>query len=153
MFEITLGDLAALVGLRYPAAALGRRSAVTASAGKMSAVSDDRSLQTLTAGDFRPHQGTRFRLMGGPPPGGSPATIETELVEVTEHGTSAPGSFRAPFSVLFHGPLQPVLPQGSYRVEHEQLGTLELFIVPVGPDEPSVPGQVPTAMCYEAVFG
>jgi hypothetical protein len=115
----------------------------------MSAVSDDRSLQTLTAGDFRPHQGTRFRLTGGSPPG----SVETELVEVTEHGTSAPGSFRAPFSVLFHGPLEPVLPQGIYRLEHEQLGTLELFIVPVGPDEPRVPGQAPTAMRYEAVFG
>jgi len=119
----------------------------------MLAVSDDRSLQTLTAGDFRPHQGTRFRLTSEPRPGGLPAIIETELVGVTEHGTSAPGSFRAPFSVLFHGPLQPVLPQGSYRVEHEQLGTLELFLVPVGPDEPSMPGQVPAAMRYEAVFG
>jgi hypothetical protein len=119
----------------------------------MSAVSDDRSLQTLTAGDFLPHQGTRFRLTGGPPPDGLPATIEAELVEVTEYGTSAAGSFRAPFSVLFHGPLEPVLPQGSYRVEHEQLGTLELFIVPVGPDGPRVPGQAPTAMRYEAVFG
>jgi hypothetical protein len=119
----------------------------------MSAVSDDRSLQTLTAGDFRPHQGTRFRLTGRLPPDGLPATIETELVEVTEHGYSTPDSFRAPFSVLFYGPLQPVLPQGSYRVEHEQLGTLELFIVPVGPDESRVPGQAPTAMRYEAVFG
>ena len=116
-------------------------------------MSDDRSLQTLTAEDFRGHQGTRFRLTGGSPPGGSPVTIETELVEVTEHVDSAPGTFRAPFSVLFHGPLQPVMPQGIYRVEHEQLGTLELFIVPVGPDEPRAPGQGPTAMCYEAVFG
>jgi hypothetical protein len=119
----------------------------------MAAVPDDRSLQTLTAGDFQPHQGTRFRLTGGPLPGRSPVTIETELTEVTEHGTSAPGFSRAPFSVLSHGPLEPVLPQGICRLEHEQLGTLELFIVPVGPDEPRAPGQAPTAMRYEAVFG
>lgn len=116
-------------------------------------MSDDRSLQTLTAEDFRPHQGTRFRLTGGSPPARSPVTIETELVEVTEHGASAPGSFRAPFSVLLHGPLQPVMAQGIYRLEHEQLGTMDLFIVPVGPDEPSAPGQAPTAMRYEVVFG
>jgi hypothetical protein len=117
----------------------------------MARVPDDRSLQTLTAGDFRGHVGTRFRLTGGPLPDGSAVGVEAELVEVTEHG--APGTFRAPFSVLFHGPLQPVMPQGIYRVEHEQLGTMDLFIVPVGPDEPSVPGRAPVAMRYEAVFG
>lgn len=114
---------------------------------------DDRSLQALTAEDFRAHQGTRFRLTGGSPPGGSPASVEAELAEVTEHAVSARGTFRVPFSVLFHGPLQPVLPQGIYRVEHEKLGALELFLVPVGPDGTSGPGQVPTAMGYEAVLG
>jgi len=119
----------------------------------MAAVPDDRSLQTLTARDFRVLQGTRFRLTGGAAPGGSPASVEAELVEVTEHAASALGALRAPFSVLFHGPLQPVMAQGIYRVEHEQLGALDLFIVPVGPDEPAGPGQAPTAMRYEAVFG
>ena len=80
-------------------------------------------------------------------------SLDAELAEVTEHGAAASGRFRAPFSVTFHGPLQPVLPQGSYRVQHEKLGALELFIVPVGPDEPDDPGQPPTAMRYEAVFG
>jgi Domain of unknown function (DUF6916) len=118
----------------------------------MAAVPDDRSLQTLTAGDFRSHQGTRFRLTGTPL-GGAPVAVETELVEVTDHAGRIPDTLRAPFSVLFHGPLEPVLPQGIYQLEHDQLGTLELFIVPVGPDEPSAPGQAPTAMRYEAVFG
>lgn len=31
-------------------------------------------------------------------------------------------------------------------------GTLELFIVPVGPNEPE-PGAAPSAMRYESVFG
>lgn len=115
-------------------------------------MSTGRSLQALTAEDFRPHRGTTFRLTGGSYDGGSPVSFDAELAEVTEHG-GAPGRFRAPFAVLFHGPLQPVLPQGIYRVEHEQLGALELFIVPVGPDEPADPGQAPTAMRYEAVFG
>jgi hypothetical protein len=115
----------------------------------MAAVPDDRSLQMLTAEDFRAVQGSRFRLTGGSPP----ESVETELAEITEHVAGVPGPFRTPFSILFHGPLQPVLPQGTYRVEHEQLGTLDLFIVPVGPDEPRVPGQAPTAMRYEAVFG
>jgi hypothetical protein len=119
----------------------------------MAAVSTGRSLQTLTAEDFRASQGTRFRLTAGSPGAGSPVSVDTELAEVTEHPSGVPGSLRTPFSVLFHGPLQPVMPQGIYRLEHDRLGTLELFIVPVGPDEPSAPGQAPAVMRYEAVFG
>jgi hypothetical protein len=115
----------------------------------MTAVSTDRSLETLTAEDFRPHQGSRFRLSGGP----SAVSLDTVLAEVTEHGEVRSGPFRAPFSVVFRGPLQPVAPQGIYRVEHEKLGTLDLFVVPVGPDEPAEPGQAPRVMRYEAVFG
>ena len=110
------------------------------------------SLKTLTAEDFRGHQGTAFRLTGAPY-GGSEVSIDTELVDVTEYPARASATLRAPFSVLFHGPLQPVAPQGIYRVEHAELGTLELFIVPVGPDEPTASGPAPTAMRYEAVFG
>jgi hypothetical protein len=122
----------------------------------MAAVPTDRSLETLTAEDFRDHRGTRFRLTGGPDGGGSPVCIDAELAEVTEHSAGSPGAFRAPFSVVFHGPLRPVAPQGIYRIEHHQLGTFELFVVPVGPGEPSAPsapGQAPSLMRYEVVFG
>jgi hypothetical protein len=118
----------------------------------MTAVSTGPSLDTLTAGDFRPHHGTQFRLTGGSFDDGGPVSLDAELVEITEH-SGASGSFRVPFTVLFHGPLRPVMAQGICRVEHEELGTLELFIVPVGPDEPADPGQASTAMRYEAVFG
>ena len=112
----------------------------------------DRSLETLTAGDFRDNRGTRFRLTGKSPDGGSPASFEADLVDVTEYAANASGTFRVPFSVLFHGPLEPVMPQGVYRLEHERFGALELLIVPVGPDVPA-PDEAPTAMRYEAVFG
>ena len=71
---------------------------------------------------------------------------------MTEYQANAAGSFRAPFSVLFHGPLEPVMPQGIYQLEHEHFGTLELFVVPIGPNEVA-PRETPTAMRYEAVFG
>ena len=51
---------------------------------------------------------------------------------------------RPPFSLIFRGPLQPVLPQRIYALEHERLGRLEIFIVPVGPEG--------GGMNYEAVF-
>jgi hypothetical protein len=111
------------------------------------------SLEALTAGDFRAAQGDRFRLTAGSPDGGSGVSLDVDLAEVTEHGDGLAGTPRAPFSVVFHGPLQPILPQGIYRLEHEGLGALDLFIVPIGPDEPAAPGAKPTAMRYEAVFG
>ena len=115
-------------------------------------MSNERSLETLTAEDFRGHQGTQFRLSGEPRDGGAAVALDVELADVTEYPAKTPGTVRAPFSVLFHGPLQPVASQGIYRLEQEQFGTLDLFVVPIGPDEPSAPGQAPTAMRYEAVF-
>jgi hypothetical protein len=49
------------------------------------------------------------------------------------------------FSLLFSGPLNRTLSQGSYVFEHLGIGRFEMFIVPVGPDS-SNPHY------YEAVF-
>lgn len=51
---------------------------------------------------------------------------------------------RIPFSLLFSGPRQPVLPQRIYLVEHAQLGSLEIFMVPIGPSA--------EGMQYEVIF-
>lgn len=110
-----------------------------------------RSLDTLTAEDFRDVKGSRFQLKIDHPEPERRVAFQFELVDVTPaRGYSS--TFRQPFTVLFHGPIQPVLRQGIYRLEHDKLGALELFIVPVGPDEPPEPGA-PAAMRYEAVFG
>ena len=107
-------------------------------------MADGRSLETLTAEDFRDVKGSRFQLTRG-----RHVAFEVELTDVTQAAGPA-GTFRAPFTVLFHGPVEPVLPQGIYRLEHDKLGVLDLFIVPIGPAEP---GTRPAAMRYEAVFG
>jgi hypothetical protein len=94
-------------------------------------------LQDLKPASFSEHLNTPFRLalQGGP--------IDLELYDVKVHEPH-PGPRADPFSVFFRGPRSPVLPQGIYRLEHEKLGTLEIFLVPVGPD-----GK---GMGYEAVF-
>jgi Domain of unknown function (DUF6916) len=109
-------------------------------------------LETLTADDFLPCQGTLVRMSARSSEGGSREEFEAEVVEITQY-TGTSGTFRNPFSVVFHGPLEPVRPQGTYWVEHEHLGGLELFVVPLGPNEPAVRGDAPTVMRYEAVFG
>jgi hypothetical protein len=87
-------------------------------------------LETLTAGDFAALRGERFRI-GAPP-------FEAELIEVTEIPGAAGG--RAPFSLVFQGGPSPPLPQRIYPVEHERLGAIEVFLVPIAADR------------YEAVF-
>ncbi len=44
---------------------------------------------------------------------------------------SAPSGFEQ-FSLIFAGPPEPLLPQGTYRFMHDDLGELPLFMVPIG---------------------
>ena len=52
---------------------------------------------------------------------------------------------REPFSLLFSGPLEPFLQQHMYTLQHDELGMVEMFLVPVN--------QVENNYFYEAVFG
>lgn len=45
---------------------------------------------------------------------------------------------------MFAGPLEPVLPQATYGLDHETLGHLDLFLVPIG--------AVSEGMRYHAAF-
>ena len=53
-------------------------------------------------------------------------------------------SGRAPFTLLFRAQSSEVMPQGTYRLEHESLGSIDLFLVPIGQDDSHVQ--------YEAIF-
>jgi hypothetical protein len=71
--------------------------------------------------------------------------LQTELVEVKNLQKESSRE-KVGFSILFHGPKDPCLSQSMYRVENEQLGSVEIFLVPIGPDNS---GQY---MQYEAIF-
>lgn len=92
----------------------------------------------LTLETFAPLVGQTFTVGGE---GGG--TVELLLVEATakEMGPQAP---RPGFSLLFYGPADPLLSQATYRFEHDSLGPMAIFIVPLGRDEH---GSV-----YEAFF-
>jgi hypothetical protein len=87
---------------------------------------------------FRAHMSTAFVL----DPGDRREPVTLTLVEVTE-GRSGGGFHR--FSVLFHGPSDRMVGQGLYTIQHQSLGTLELFLVPVI-------GSNAERMLYEACF-
>ena len=65
-------------------------------------------------------------------------------LERAEASATGDGAGREPFTLLFRGPTEPVLPQRTYGLEHPSLGRTEIFIVPIGSDADGV--------SYEAVF-
>jgi hypothetical protein len=54
--------------------------------------------------------------------------VPLRLTDVADGRTG--GGFQR-FSVLFHGPAEHVLLQGTYTFHHDALGTFPLFIVPL----------------------
>jgi hypothetical protein len=95
-------------------------------------------LQSLTFGDFSGRVGEEFRV-------GEAGVAGLTLIEATDLSRrGSPGPRRSPFSLVFRGPMKPVLPQRTYALEHASLGRLEIFIVAIGLDA--------EGMRYEAVF-
>lgn len=100
-------------------------------------------LANLTSDDFQPFLKRTFQVF---PEGFDP--LSWTLVDVRELRSSPvkeEGSARPAFSIVFQGPVEPVIPQGIYKIQHEEMGSLELFLVPIGP---STDG----GMQYEAIF-
>lgn len=101
-------------------------------------------LETVTVDTFRPLLGSAFGIVVD-----ESRRFEAELEAVEAAGAQAADAARAaggrePFSIVFRGPVEPVLPQRIYRLEHSELGELELFLVPIA--------QAADGTRYEAVF-
>jgi hypothetical protein len=101
-------------------------------------------LEHLTLDSFAPLIGQQFRLVLA-----DGSTLDAVLERASEVPVSgwqpeANRPARKPFSLLFLGRSQAVLPQSIYRFQHETLGELEIFIVPVG--------RTAEGVTYEAVF-
>lgn len=93
-------------------------------------------LDELTLATFEPLVGDPFVIEAGA------ETLDFVLASATSAGERPEG--RDPFSLTFRGPGEPLLPQAIYALRHDGLGTLEIFIVPIGRDE--------NGALYEAIF-
>jgi hypothetical protein len=93
-------------------------------------------LDNLTAKSLAEHLNTKFSLHL--PTSG---ILELVLINVDDF---EPSPTQERFSILFQGPQDPALWQGTYKMEHSRLGTFDLFIVPVSREK--------DGMRYEAVF-
>ena len=67
--------------------------------------------------------------------------IELKLVETTSISTM-PHNIQ--FSIVFQGPPETILQQKIYKLDHERLGELDLFLVPIAKND--------AGFQYEAVF-
>lgn len=90
----------------------------------------------LTKEIFSESLSTKFRLEAEPS-----KPIELELIQLTE-GVSTPANEQ--FSLIFRGPLDYFLVQRIYHMEHDKMGEIDLFLVPVGKEQ--------DGFHYEAVF-
>ncbi|HEV7886792.1 MAG TPA: hypothetical protein VGO92_04480 [Acidimicrobiales bacterium] len=96
-------------------------------------------LDELRPDTFRPHLDTVFTIQF------ADAAVPLTLVGVEAYGPR-PGAPRAEgFSLYFKGEPGVTLVQSMYSLDHEALGRLDLFIVPVQPESDGLP-------CYQAVF-
>jgi hypothetical protein len=72
---------------------------------------------------FTEHLGTKFQAYAD-----DSAAVELEMTGATDTG-SGPGQEQ--FSIVFRGPLDALLTQRTYRMEHPRMGTFDLFLVPI----------------------
>lgn len=100
-------------------------------------------IETFTHATFADHLGEPFRVHLD-----DSRSAELRLAEATVLGSASAKRWaeggREPFTLVFRGRKDVVLPQRTYRIENDGIGAFDLFLVPVGPDA--------EGMRYEAVF-
>ncbi len=57
-------------------------------------------------------------------------SLELELVEV-EVGKPIDASLRDPFTLIFQGPKDSILAEGSHNLSNDDAGSFELYIIPI----------------------
>lgn len=91
---------------------------------------------SLTQEEFTQHANTSFLVQLD-----EQQNVSLELTEVSDLKVS---SRQEEFAIVFRGPLDKFLGQGTRSLIHERMGQIELFLVPIKHDAQGV--------YYEAVF-
>lgn len=95
-------------------------------------------LDHLKLEDFAPLLGQTLRL------GDGQSFIVLELAEARALKSPSPRAEPSFTLILRENDSNRSVGQGLYRLEHPTLGDIDLFVVPVGPDD--------RGMCYEVTF-
>ncbi|HEY0832743.1 MAG TPA: hypothetical protein VGE72_02440 [Azospirillum sp.] len=97
-------------------------------------------LGSLTINDFADKIGQTFKIKFD-----DDVVVDLTLGRTEPGKHKAPGTMRDPFSLFFTGPGNLRLSQGAFPMENEALGSLPIFIVPVGENADGT-------ITYQAVF-
>jgi hypothetical protein len=92
--------------------------------------------ENLKKSSFDPHVNDKFEVNTD-----IHGVVEVKLVEVSEHNRENLECF----SLLFKGPKDQLFDQKIYKVRHDKMGELDLFLVPVVHTKQD-------AFYYESVF-
>ena len=92
--------------------------------------------ERLTKESFSENLNTKFLIPLQPS-----GAAELELIEVL---VTMATPDREQFSLFFRGPQEYLFPQATYHLEHEKMGPMDIFIVPIGREA--------DGFRYEAVF-
>jgi hypothetical protein len=84
-------------------------------------------LETVNLSTFAEHLHTHFQVQGIPD-----LTIALELVRVEDLGSDAD---QEQFSLIFRGPSEVMLKQHIFALQHDVVGHLDLFLVPIGRED------------------
>lgn len=98
------------------------------------------SLDAIASATFAELVGSNFSVQRKE---GTALKLQLAAMTGRPSGQSAPPGYEN-FSLIFDGPNDPVLTQGTFRFEHERIGCFELFIVPISAER--------NLRQYEAVF-
>ena len=95
--------------------------------------------------EFARHVGSVFRALAEDGAGVELELAEVEILPGQRHGSGQDQAGSA-FSLIFQGPATAILRQRTYAMQHPGIGTLGIFIVPLGPHPQS------KQMRYQAIF-
>ena len=109
----------------------------------MMATEDFEILGTLTHDQAVQYVGTVFTLQLGD--GQAIELKVTSADRLLPNRPRSPRMKRDPFSIYFHGPAAPLLPQGMYDLRSDAVTFTSVFLVPIGRNEDGT-------LDYEAVF-
>lgn len=93
-------------------------------------------LENFHTETFTEHVNTWFRFTWDETEG-----IDLELIRAQDQGSTP---WLEQFSLYFQGPHAPLLAQRTYQVNHEKLGSFDLFITPIARNQ--------DGLRYEAAF-
>lgn len=94
----------------------------------------------LTWTDACAFEGTRVELFPDETPGAAPIVLA--VASVTQRPAPRGAS---QFSIVFRGPVEPLLSQRTYRLRHATLGDFALFITPVA----KAGGSIDYEACFD----